>query len=360
MSLTILNSFISISLASAAILATTPVTAAEFPQATAAARLSLTQGLSHTSLPLLQRSGDADAKAVTASLIQNFCAAPCAVRNSRLAGTTLHTNGDHWTMQISHDGTAGQFQNSEVAARLHSLAKARSQKMTTPALEKAGRAFISAKLASVITLEPNDQLVPLSTAYRIEGGQDSRTHEMKESVVANRVVFGRTLNGVPVVGGGSTVAVTFANDGSVESFRYDWPKYRATTDQNIVDNVEIFHRLQQALGARTSAPVMKFSAARAGEASAYPVALSSDTTLQKLECGYFDPGFAARDAKAPVQTGCVYHVVSQEAHGMRRGFAGAVPAGTQIQPDAAWTEAHIVAGTANATKSIVPGPSRNR
>jgi hypothetical protein len=36
------------------------------------------------------------------------------------------------------------------------------------------------------------------------------------SVAANRVVFGRTLNGVLVVGNGSTVVVTFANDGSME------------------------------------------------------------------------------------------------------------------------------------------------
>ena len=57
----------------------------------------------------------------------------------------------------------------------------------------------------MIVLGPDEELVPVRTDYRIEVGQDLTTGEVLESVVANRIVFGRTLEGVPVFDGGNYV-----------------------------------------------------------------------------------------------------------------------------------------------------------
>jgi hypothetical protein len=148
---------------------------------------------------------------------------------------------------------------------------------------------------------------------------------------------------VHVVVGGSTVVVTFANDLSVESFAYDWPKYQRANLQAVVDAGEILHRVQKVIGARRGVSAATFPV-RVPETSgtAFPIPLTTDTMLQKLECGYYDRGVVARDASAAVQPGCVYHAVFQGQHGIRRGYAGTVPAGAQFEPDAAWLETEIL------------------
>jgi hypothetical protein len=317
--------------------------AEEFPQTTAAAQRLVTEGFKQSSLPLLRREATGSPAAVRASLLEKLCPTPCSSQSTISLGNTLRVTGDHWSLEIKGDADSARFQDLQVAGRAHSLAKPLAQKMSAAELEKAGRAFIAAKLGSVIVLEPGEGLVPVRTDYRIEGGQDIKTREITRSVVANRIVFGRTVDGVPVVGGGSTVVVTFANDRSVESFAYDWPKYHKANLQAVVDTGEILHRVQKVIGVRTgvSAPTFPVRVPKTS-GTAFPIPLTTDTMLQKLECGYYDPGVGARDPSAAVQPGCVYHAVFQGQHGIRQGYAGTVPAGAQFEPNAAWVETQIL------------------
>ncbi len=250
---------------------------------------SITKGFTQATLPVLHR---------LASVPPQF--KPCA-------GCSL---------TISSDATLAEFRNPSVEARAHSLAKPIEQKMSMTALEKAGRSFIAANLSDVITLGPGEQLVPLSTDYRIEGEQNLSTGEVKRNVAANRVVFGRTINGVSVVGNGSLVVVTFANDGSVESFRYDWPKYEVdlAAPQSMAPASTLLTRVQEVVKA--------------------------DTKLQTLQCGYYDPG--AGTGYAQVQAGCVYHAVFTDTTGAREGYSGAVPGGLLFQADAKWPESQLL------------------
>ena len=101
-------------------------------------------------------------------------------------------------------------------AKAHSLAKPLAEKMSQAQLEQAGRAFVAANLGGVIALGPGEQLLALSTDYRIEGLQNLSTGAVTRSVVANRVLLAKLGAVLPVVGNGSTVVVTFANDLSVE------------------------------------------------------------------------------------------------------------------------------------------------
>ena len=312
--------------------------AADFPQAAANAQFSAVHGFKDSTLPRLRRGVSTDA-GITAALVDKLCAAPCSTQSDTGEGDSHRIKSDHWSLQVAGDGSWARFRDHEVEARAHSLEQDPAKKMSADALEKRGRSFVADKLSSAITLDAEEELVPVRTDYRFEGGQDVNTGEVTSSIVANRIVFGRTLYGVPVVGGGSTVVVTFANDGSVESFQYDWPKYEIQQYQNVLSASEILRRVQTVIGARGILPPTISLAASGSEKTAYPIALSADTTLEKLECGYYDPGAGILATGAQIQPGCVYHAVYQGQNGMRQGLAGAVPAGVQFEPDPAWPEA---------------------
>lgn len=317
------------------------VRADELPQTEAHEEFSVTKGFRETSLAEMHRAGAVDQNKLSGALIEKLGldSAPQSAKH----GDVLHLTGKQWSLDVTADGNGVEYQDAAAGARAHALGKPVTQKMSADELEQKGRAFIASKLSSQIVLGANEELVAVRADYRFEGGQDAKTGETSEAVVANRIVFGRTLNGVPVVGNGSKVIVTFINDGSLESFRYDWPQYKAVASQNLVDAGEILSRVQKVISARNgvAAPTSGV-VVPASEGEAYPVALTPNTKLQALECGYYDAGSFTRSAAQSVQPGCTYHVVSQDSNGMRAGYAGAVPAGAQFEPDAAWLETQIL------------------
>lgn len=316
---------------------------------------SLSTGMPNATAPLLARNAGS-MQSTKAALFSSLCGT--CQKSETVSPTRTHVEGVNWVLDIEGDGTQASYRLRDGEARSSQLGAPSASRMSKDALESVGRAFIAAKLAGVIVLGLNEQLVALTAAYRIEGGQDLNTKTMApDMVVANRVLFGRTINGVPVVGGGSTVAVTFANDGSVESFRYDWPSYSSTSTQRAAASPrEIVGRVQQIMAARSSQ--LNVATPLPASMSSYPVTIAPQAQLQDLECGYFDPGLSRRDPKAAVQAGCTYHVVetlSDSAGNSRSAHGGAVPAGAQIEADAAWPE--IVLLTKASVKVQPPSSS---
>jgi hypothetical protein len=340
------------------VLGTGVAPAQDLPQTSEAALYSITRGFRQTSLPLLQRLGTREPDAVSAALVEKLCPAPCANLNRRAAGTKLEVASGDWSVQVIGDGTAARYENIEVGKRLHSTGRDPSQKTSSEALERAGRAYIEANLASVITLGLDEQIVPTRIDYRFEAGLDLGTQQTTRAVVANRIVFGRTIRGVPVVGGGARVVLTFANDGALESFQYDWPQYQVGSPRSVVAHADILDRVQAVIGDRMGVPTSPTTRVSKSQGPTYTVELMQNTVLQNLECGYYDPGVLSREATAPVQPGCVYHVVHQSDNGKRAGFAGAVPAAAQIEPDPGWREAIFLRGPGPSQQPLVPGPSR--
>jgi hypothetical protein len=314
--------------------------AEELPQTKTQQQFSVTQGFSQSSVAVLHRAGTLDQSKVSSALIEKL--RPGSAYQSAQRGTALRIIGKQWSLEVASDGAAAEYQDQAVAARAHSLGKPLSEKMSASELEQKGRAFIASKLGSEIVLGAQEELVAVRADYRTEGEQNLATGEIKHAVVAGRIVFGRTLGGVPVVGNGSKVILTFTNDGSLESFRYDWPKYQAGTSQKVVDAGEILSRVQKVIGVRNgvTAPTSGVSVP-SSEGEAYPVVLTPNTQLQAMECGYYDAGSFAGHTQS-VQPGCTYLTVSQDKDGMRQGYAGAVPAGTQFESDAAWLETQIL------------------
>lgn len=327
-------------LTAGALIASIAVKAEDLPQIKTRKQLSVTRGFPGTSLPVLQRAGALDQNQVSASLIEKF--RPGSEQQSTQIGGTLRTTGEQWSLEVSSDGFGAEYHDLAVQARAHALGRPVSQQMPAAELEQKGRAFIASQLASQIALGANEQLIALRADYRTEGGEDLNTGQTTSAVVASRIVFGRTIGGVPVVGNGSKVIITFTNDGALESFRYDWPKYEAGAPQNVVGPAEVLTRLQKVMAVRNGANPGNPAVAVPGRGpNAYPVALSSNTQLQSLDCGYYDSGSKGRGIHS-VQPGCTYLTVSQDTNGMRQGFAGAVPAGTTFAVNAAWMETRIL------------------
>ena len=334
--------------------------AEDLPQTSEAALYSITRGFRQTSLPLLERLGAREPDSVSTALVEKLCPRPCANLTRRAARNMLEVASGDWSVQVFGDGTAARYQNLEVGKRMRPLGRDPSQKTLSEELVRAGRAYIDASLASVIILGLDEQLVPTRVDYRFEGGYDARTRETTRSVVANRVVFGRTVRGVPVVGGGARVVLTFANDGTLESFQYDWPRYQVGSPRSVVAIDDILDRVQAVVGDRMGVPTSSTTRVSKGAGPSYTVELMKNTVLQNLECGYYDPGVQSREPSAPIQPGCVYHVVHQADDGVRAGFAGAVPAATQIEPDPGWREAVLLRGPGPSQRPLVPGPSRGQ
>jgi len=328
-------------LAATTMIAGSTARAEELPQTKAHQQFSVTQGFRDSALPVLHRAGTVEQNKVGSTLIAKLGLGSAEQSSKR--EDTLHLTGKQWSLDVTADGAGVDYRDAAVEARAHLLGKPVSEKMSAAEMEQKGRAFIAAKLASQIVLGADEQLVALRADYRTEGGQDLKTGEISHAVVANRIVFGRTLHGVPVVGNGSKVIVTFINDGSLESFHYDWPKYQAAASQNLVDAGEILSRVQKVIQVRdgVAAPASGVTVP-SSQSEAYPVELTPNTQLLALECGYYDAGSFAGHAAQSVQPGCTYRVISQDSNGMRAGYAGAVPAGRQFESDAAWLATQIL------------------
>src|SRR6185295_10519778 len=95
-------------------------------------------------------------------------------------------------------------------------------------LETLGRQFVGKALHDLVPLGANESLTFLGVRYLVnsEGSTDGRY--TGHHTVANIAIFGREVQGVPIVGSGSKVAVWFDNARRPVGFDVDWPVYRVT------------------------------------------------------------------------------------------------------------------------------------
>ena len=310
----------------------------DLPQTKNRQRLAVTQGFGGAKWSVMSRTGSTNQNVVSNALIGKL--RPGANTQAAVDRGILHVSGDTWTLDVSADGSAAEYRDQDVASRMHALGRPASQQMSSAALEQAGRAYIAANLSSQITLGTDEELVALRADYRTDGGIDLNTGEATNVVVANRVVFGRMIGGIPVVGNGSKVILTFGNDGALESFHYDWPTYQAGATQSVTDPSEMMTRVQKVLGARSGVTSATSRVALPNaRSSAFPLVVTPNTQLQSFECGYYDSGSGSAQS---IQPGCTYLAYSQDANGIRQGYAGAVPAGTQFTADPSWLESGLL------------------
>ena len=324
-------------------------------------------------MPELRREAGRSADATLAGLRDSMGGRYTGEGVKDSAGGRVRAGGDTWTLQVFGDGTGAEFLDRAAAGLAHSTGVDPSKAISTDSLESAGRAYIERTLSKAIVLQRGERMVRAATSFRSEGGVARDGSAPYSAVTAARVVFSREIEGIPVVGAGSKVTITFLNDGTVESFRYDWPTYTRTANmQRLASAQEILRRVQRVTGTRAKSNMYQDLPAPASiEAISQPMRLGSDAQLQDLKCGYYDPGFANRSATAPVQAGCYYHVLHMDGQGefpTTAGYSGAVPAAQSPARDASWPEETVLrnkkvkgrhkARSAGSGRKVRPVPPR--
>lgn len=192
-------------------------------------------------------------------------------------------------------------------------------------LEKLGRNFVQQQLKSVVALSRGERLTFLGTKYLRQGGSDLQGKRGSEELFANIAIFGREVDGVPVVGSGSKVAVWFSPDGQVIGADVDWPRYRRSTVK-----VPLLNR--DALLKRVEASTARFTE-------------SKESRMTRFECGYVDLGATRRTAKATIQPGCsvAYQGYEPESGVTTWAKVEYVPAAKKVLPDSRWPLASFIA-----------------
>jgi hypothetical protein len=312
---------------------------ADFSERIASEQRSAEEGLGRDSLRLLKREAGPGAEKMVAVLLERFRGLPGGVQTSdrfKREVTEKHTSlvsDDGWFLQVDGDGTRVRYRNYGDPALADKQGLPLEERFSQKELESMGRDFVAGYLQDLVRLGRNETLMPYFTEFEITGGGPADKSEwmLPERVQTSTVVFSRTLDGLPVVGPGSKIAVIFANDGEPVGFDYDWASYRETGEVQAVLPVDEIRRR----GA-------KFSPFETG-----------DRDVQELhfDCGYVDFGARKRDPEALVQGGCMRHVVKkwivdekEHARDPRSGHAleaslDFFPAGDEMWPDATWMQA---------------------
>ncbi|MCL2776967.1 MAG: hypothetical protein FWD73_03110 [Polyangiaceae bacterium] len=340
--------FVATFLAVGGLMGSTHVHAEETAQSEASAARSLRTGFGASQGHALRRIQQ-DKTMVTKTIMQTLVGDASSTPAQDIDGSVRAIGGD-WTVRVDRSGASTR------GSRNIKPALGMKTKLTADALDRAGRSFIASSLKGVIALLPNEQIVALATKYEIFGGQTKPGEPIEEHVIGNRIFFGRTIDGVPVVGGGSTITMTFSSDGTIQSFEYDWPAYTTDkADAPIADQAELLHRVQQVGVVRTGNGT-KASLSPIVTDRGFPTSLAPNVNLTRFECGYFDPG-PNQSNIAFISPGGTYEAVSTTTGPqgtLRYGIAGAVPAFASFSADPAWPETMALLGQA---PTYTPPPS---
>jgi hypothetical protein len=333
--------------------------AADFPARQQLIQRSLQQGVAVPQLPLLRATPGPGRQAALDTLKARFASPQekivlggTAQKQTRKKAIILRAPG--WILEVAGDGNRVRYRNF---AYLEGAANRRvplAERPKQDELQVKGRQFISAQLRDVIRVGQGEELVPLFTEYQIAGGGSTAAgaKPIPETVGGATVVFGRTIDGVHVIGSGSKVRILFGSDGTIGGFDYDWPEYRRTDAiQKVASVTDVRKRVRQLAGVDVE---------------------TADVKVERMECGYFDRGSDRRDPAAPLQSACAVFTVERPivdvaAHARDSGSGhitiakvSVIPAGETVEPDAKWTLALKFLGR-TPSESLAParGPKPN-
>jgi hypothetical protein len=229
--------------------------------------------------------------------------------------------GEDWYLEVRGEGDSIMYRNKRYMLSPENTPRALEDRPSHEELTKAGLAFVNSELTELVPLASDEGLAAWSSAHLVSYGASVGGGQSKQ-IYASKVVFRRTLDGVPVLGQGSRVLVELAADGTPIGFDIDWSQFQATK------------RSQPTIGLDALSERWGTWLGRTGADAASRV-------IRKLECGYYDTGASSRRRSVTLQPACVYSRVSgAEA---TAGHVEAIPLGEAIEPDDAWTESLVLA-----------------
>ena len=309
-------------------------------------------GLARSSVPILERAIGRGREVEATSLLQRLSTSRAL--SARLEGGKTDSSGErtyiqsgNWSIVVAGDGTKAKFRDHEYIKSHPELIRRVEDRMPQPEAEKRAADFIKNELSEFVRVGAHEALVPLKTIYetRQAGNVKLKTSEPVEAV-SSTSVFSRTVNGVAVVGPGSKVAITLANDGKVVAFDYDWSDLVETGEQQEVLNVPAINERASALSKLRMRP--------------------TTVTVKRFECGYVDLGVRKGRSGGTLQAGCSAQYVGETSTAdgnLAFGVADLVPAAVNVLPDRSWPEAQAlcVAGDvckqSDVTPALAPPPS---
>lgn len=201
--------------------------------------------------------------------------------------------GDGWMLEVRGTGDWVRYRNEARLTPGNYVPVPVGEAPNNQELERMARRFVSSRLAPLVKLGPDDALRGWYVTRILETIADDAGAQTTY-VIATKVVFTREVNGIPVLGSGSKVAVLMGNDGEMIGFDVDWPQLtRAGRETRTVDLARIRARVDRQLGFKSGAqrpPELIF------------------------ECGYYDPGADASMAGGAIAPAC------QAGHDVGRGF----------------------------------------
>ncbi|MFP6663905.1 MAG: hypothetical protein VCC00_06890 [Deltaproteobacteria bacterium] len=195
-------------------------------------------------------------------------------------------------------------------------------------LEARGRQVLGTELRAIVPTTGGDQPVFLGARYMTETETEIQTGVTSSRVVANIAIFGREINGIPVVGPGSKVALFFSGTGALVGFDVDWPPYKVLRKRQATLKIDEV-RQRFAEFARAEVPLLQSS---------------SNLNLTRFECGYVDLGHRKRKGQK-IQAGCVAQVDGRSADGrFRIAYSEVLPIGARVQRDRNWPSTFEING----------------
>ena len=302
------RAFVVLSLSVAAASAASAASAGDLPERRAIDQRSRLHGIGRSTVRLASRGPRAGTAAVTQSL-----------------SAKLPSAGE-WRVRLQGDGSAGELVRPSARRR---RPVAPEERLSDEALVARARAFVEATLAAPLSIKEGD-VYALKTAHQMTRAMSKLGERAPERLVSSRVTFGRTLDGLPVLGPGSKIFVELSPDGEVIGARYDWARLT--------------------LKAERQATVPLGTVLRRGTGHTRLRGLRLDD-YTRVECGYYDAG-ADADPQAPVQAACLLQQVRTDGAGTT-AVEELVPAGLDVRPDKSWA----LSGRASAAPTVGVPPS---
>jgi hypothetical protein len=226
--------------------------------------------------------------------------------------------GDKGYVEVHADGTKLRVRgNIDDPKELEKAGSARLEKVE---LESLGQRFVKDSLKEFVRLGTNESLTFLGARYLVNSGGEVERNSETHQVVASIAVFGREVDGVPVVGSGSKVAVWFDGARQPVGFDVDWPVFRMSgRSQRVLAPGALAERV-----AKTTVPPRGSDVER----------------VLRYECGYVDLG-ATRRGEA-IQAGCSIAWESSRGDSVS-AHSEFVPAGEPVLKERRWPLASLVA-----------------
>ena len=229
-------------------------------------------------------------------------------------GDSLFVSTSAWALEVASDGNRIRLDRN-----LQGVAPP-SVRLSYDEVVRLAKDALENELSSLVPLGAGEALVPLSRSDVVYSAITADGLNRTDTILESTARFGRSVDGVTVVGPGSRAMVSLDSDGGVTGFDIDWSKYTATkTAQQTVTIEETKARLQKL------------------EEQGL---LTAQRTLSYIACGYYDAGTVAGPVTEFIQPACVYHFRIAPSDG---ALDVAVPAGETYDAEPGWPESVALA-----------------